>query len=171
LNLSINIKTGYVTYIAGKRLGGVVYINDLFSNRGEIATLNKTAGSDSERKVLEFAHRGLQLLTEYKPKLMGKVQAFMGETMQPGILDKKEKERIALGTEITQQCHYYIALHIRACKLAGVMVEEIMEFCGIAIMIGVVDRYLLIWLKWNAPSTSTILTSMAIRFKTTLIIH
>jgi AhpD family alkylhydroperoxidase len=49
---------------------------------------------------------------------------------------KKEKERIALGMAMTQQCHYCIALHVRACKLAGVTVEEIMEVCGVAIMMG-----------------------------------
>jgi AhpD family alkylhydroperoxidase len=96
----------------------------------------KTKGSDSERKVLEHAHRGLQLITEYRPKLMGKVQAFTAEAMKPGILDKKEKERIALGMALTQQCHYCIALHIRACKLAGVTMEEIMDVCSIGIMMG-----------------------------------
>lgn len=96
----------------------------------------KTKGSDSERKILEHAHRGIQLLTEYKPKLMGKVQAFMAEAMQPGVLDKKEKERIALGMALTQQCHYCIALHVRACKQAGVTMEEIMEICAIGIMMG-----------------------------------
>ena len=99
-------------------------------------TKNKPKGSDSERKVLEHAHRGLQLMTEYRPKLMGKVQSFMAEAMQPGVLDKKEKERIALGMALTQQCHYCIALHIRACKHAGVSLEEIMEVCGIGIMMG-----------------------------------
>jgi len=101
-----------------------------------MATTKKTKGSDSERKVLEHAHRGLQLITEYKPKLMGKVQAFMAEAMQPDVLGKKEKERIALGMALTQQCHYCIALHIRACKLAGVTLEEIMEVCAIGIMMG-----------------------------------
>lgn len=96
----------------------------------------KTRGSDSERKILEHAHRGIQLITEYKPKLMGKVQAFMAEAMQPGVLGKKEKERIALGMALTQQCHYCIALHVRACKQAEVTLEEIMEVCAIAIMMG-----------------------------------
>jgi AhpD family alkylhydroperoxidase len=96
----------------------------------------KTKGSDSERKVLEHAHRGLQLITELRPKLMGKVQAFMAEAMLPGVLDKKEKERIALGMALTQQCHYCIALHVRACKHAGVTLEEIMEVCSIGIMMG-----------------------------------
>lgn len=95
-----------------------------------------TKGSDSERKILEHAHRGLQLITEYKPKLMGKIQAFMAEAMQPGVLDKKEKERIALGMALTQQCHYCIALHVRACKHAGVTLEEVMEVCAIGIMMG-----------------------------------
>jgi len=101
-----------------------------------MTNLKKPKGSDSERKVLEHAHRGLQLLTEYNPKLMGKIQAFMAEAMQPGVLGKQEKERIALGMALTQQCHYCIALHIRACKHAGVTVEEIMEVCGVAIMMG-----------------------------------
>lgn len=101
-----------------------------------MATPKKTKGSDSERKVLEHAHRGLQLITEYRPKLMGKVQAFMAEAMKPGVLDKKEKERIALGMALTQQCHYCIALHIRACKLAGVTMEEVMDVCSIGIMMG-----------------------------------
>lgn len=96
----------------------------------------KTKGSDSERKVLEHAHRGMQMLSEYKPKLMGKVQAFMAEAMHPGVLDKKEKERIALGMSLTQQCHYCIGLHIRSCKQAGVTLEEIMEICGIGVMMG-----------------------------------
>jgi AhpD family alkylhydroperoxidase len=96
----------------------------------------KTKGSDSERKVLEHAHRGLQLITEYKPKLMGKVQAFMAEAMLPGALNKKDKELIALGMAMTQQCHYCIALHVRSCKHAGVTLEEIMEVCSIGIMMG-----------------------------------
>ena len=100
-------------------------------------TIDKhTKGSDSERKVLEHAHRGLQLITEYKPKLMGIVNNFTSEAMKPGVLGKREKERIALGMALTQQCHYCIALHIRACKRAGVTLEQIMEVCAIGIMMG-----------------------------------
>lgn len=98
--------------------------------------IKKPKGSDSERKVLEHAHRGLELMSEHRPKLMGKIQAFMAEAMAPGALGKKEKERIALGMSLTQQCHYCIALHVRACKKAGVTIEEIMEVCGIAVMMG-----------------------------------
>lgn len=101
-----------------------------------MTTANKPKGSDSERKVLEHAHRGLQLITEHKPKLMGIVHAFMAEAMHPGVLDKKEKERIAFGMALTQQCHYCIGLHVRACKMAGVTLEEIMEVCSVGIMMG-----------------------------------
>ena len=96
----------------------------------------KTKGSASERKVLEHAHRGMQVCSEYKPMLMGEVQASMAEVMRPGVLDKKEKERISLGMAMTQQCHYCIGLHIRSCKQAGVTLDEIMEVCGIAVMMG-----------------------------------
>jgi AhpD family alkylhydroperoxidase len=93
-------------------------------------------GSDSERKILEHAHRGLQLLSEHKPKLMGKIQAFMSEAMKPTVLKRREMELISLGMALTQQCHYCIALHIRACKAADISLEEIMDVCGVAVMMG-----------------------------------
>lgn len=98
--------------------------------------IKKPKGSDSERKILEHAHRGMEMLAEHRPRLMGKLQAFMAETMKEGILTRKEKERIALGMALTQQCHYCIGLHIRACKSAGVSVDEIMEVCALGIMMG-----------------------------------
>ncbi|MDR3395427.1 MAG: carboxymuconolactone decarboxylase family protein [Parasulfuritortus sp.] len=96
----------------------------------------KPKGSDSERKILEHAHRGLQLLSEHKPKLMGKIQGFMTEAMAPGVLSRREKELLSLGMALTQQCHYCIALHIRACKQVGITLEEIMDVCGVAVMMG-----------------------------------
>jgi AhpD family alkylhydroperoxidase len=101
-----------------------------------MAAKKKPKGSDSERKLLEHAHRGLQLISEHQPKLMGKVHAFMAEAMAPGVLTRKQKELMAFGMSLTQQCHYCIGLHIRACKNAGITVQELMEVCGIAIMMG-----------------------------------
>lgn len=46
------------------------------NQRSQRGCLEKTQISDSERKVLEHAHRGIQMLTEYGPKLMWK-KAFM----------------------------------------------------------------------------------------------
>jgi len=96
----------------------------------------KPKGSDSERKLLEHAHRGLELLSEYQPKLMGKAQAFMAQAMKPRALDKKTKEIMALGMALVQQCPYCIGLHVRSCKHAGVTIEEIMDVCAVAIMMG-----------------------------------
>lgn len=96
----------------------------------------RTKGSDSEREMLEHAHRGIQLLTERKPALMGKINAFMSEAMHGDVLCRKEKERLALGMALIAQCQYCIGLHIRACKAAGVTADEIMEVCGVAIMMG-----------------------------------
>ncbi len=101
-----------------------------------MSTKRTPKGSDSERKILEHAHRGLQLLAEHKPKLMGKIQGFMAEAMSPGALNKREKELLSLGMALTQQCHYCIALHIRACKAVGITLDEIMDVCGVAIMMG-----------------------------------
>ncbi len=96
----------------------------------------KAKGSHSEKAVLDHAHRGLQLMAEFRPMLMGKIQSFMHEAMEPGVLGKQEKERISLGMALVRQCHYCIALHVRACKAAGVTAEEIMDVCGLAVMMG-----------------------------------
>jgi AhpD family alkylhydroperoxidase len=93
-------------------------------------------GSDSERKLLEHAHRGLELISEHRPRLMGKVQAFMTEAMRPGALDKKTKEMLTLGMALVQQCPYCIGMHIRNCKNVGVTLDEIMDVCVVAIMMG-----------------------------------
>jgi AhpD family alkylhydroperoxidase len=101
-----------------------------------MAASKKPKGSDSERKVLEHAHRGLQLISERQPKLMGKIQAYTAQAMAPGLLSRKMKELVAFGMSLTQQCHYCIGMHVRACKNAGVTVDELMEVCGVAIMMG-----------------------------------
>jgi|GEM_PF-388938 len=96
----------------------------------------KPKGSDSTRKLLEHAHRGLELMAEHQPRVMGKVQAFMAETMKPGALDRRAKEQLALGMAIVQQCPYCISMHVRSCKASGVTLEEIMEVCSLAVMMG-----------------------------------
>lgn len=99
-------------------------------------TKKKPKGSDSERKVLEHAHRGLQLMSERQPKLMGKIQAYSAQAMAPGTLSRKTKELLAFGMSLTQQCHYCIGMHVRSCRSVGVTVDELMEACGVAIMMG-----------------------------------
>jgi AhpD family alkylhydroperoxidase len=84
----------------------------------------KPKGSDSGRKILEHGQRVLRLLSEHKPKLMSKIPGFMTEAMKPGVLSRREMELLSLGMALTQQCHYCIALHIRACKQVGITLEE-----------------------------------------------
>lgn len=99
-------------------------------------TARKPKGSDSAKKVLEHAHRGLELMAEYQPATMGATQAFMREVMKPGKLSRKEKELMSLGMAIVLRCHYCIIMHVRACKAVGVTLDEIMETCAVAIMMG-----------------------------------
>ncbi len=93
-------------------------------------------GSDSAKKILEHAHRGLELMAEYQPAAMGASHAFMREAMKPGALSHKQKELLALGMAIVLRCHYCIVMHVRSCKAAGVTLQEVMETCSVAIMMG-----------------------------------
>lgn len=67
---------------------------------------------------------------------MGNIRAILAEALQPGVLGKREKESSAFGIALARQCRDCIALHIRGCKQAGVTLQEMMDVCGIAIMMG-----------------------------------
>ncbi len=53
-----------------------------------------------------------------------------------GVLSHKVKELVTLGIAISTRCDYCIAAHVAACLKAGASREEMMEVCGVAILMG-----------------------------------
>jgi len=53
-----------------------------------------------------------------------------------GVLSHKVKELVTLGIAISTRCDYCIVAHVAACLKAGATREEIMEVCGVAILMG-----------------------------------
>lgn len=56
--------------------------------------------------------------------------------LKDGAVSEKNKELIALGIAIHSQCEYCIALHVQNCLDAGASREEIVETCGVAVLMG-----------------------------------
>ena len=67
------------------------------------------------------------------------VKGFMGlheKTSQPGALDKKHKELIALGIAVAGHCTPCIYLHTQLAVEAGATAKEVMEAAGVAVVMG-----------------------------------
>src|SRR5512141_952890 len=54
--------------------------------------------------------------------------------LEPGVLDAKAKELIALGISVAQECDGCIASHARGAAVKGATPEEVAEALGVAIL-------------------------------------
>lgn len=85
----------------------------------------------------------LHMLKKYRPAIQegapGVAQAFgqlHQSSLADGALSHKIKELIALALSVSARCDFCIAAHINACLDAGATREEILEACGVSIMMG-----------------------------------
>ena len=78
----------------------------------------------------------IQTLTEENSAVANGFTAMHKATFEPGALDVKQKELIALGIAITIHCEGCIACHIQSVLKSGATKEEIVETIGVAILMG-----------------------------------
>ena len=85
----------------------------------------------------EFLSKFGKDLEKMKTETGGMVGAFgalFGKTMAEGTLSVKQKELIALAIAVAKQCEPCIILHVKKCVDSGATREEILEACGVAVM-------------------------------------
>jgi AhpD family alkylhydroperoxidase len=75
-------------------------------------------------------------LSKQQPETLRHFKAFMGSTLEEGVLDTRTKELVAVGTAITARCKYCIAIHVEKALNAGATAEEILEVATVAILMG-----------------------------------
>lgn len=56
------------------------------------------------------------------------------KTMGEGVLSVKHKELIALAIAVSVQCEPCMFLHVKKCLDAGATKEEILEACGVSVL-------------------------------------
>ena len=78
----------------------------------------------------------IKTLSEKNPGVTRGFMAMHKVTSEPGALDTKQKELIALGIAITIRCEGCIACHVQDVLKAGATQEEIIETIGVAILMG-----------------------------------
>lgn len=79
---------------------------------------------------------GMEKLGQAIPATMQAFGALHAASCEPGALDTKTKELIALGIAITVRCDGCIAFHVHDAMKAGANKEEIAEAIGMAVLMG-----------------------------------
>ena len=73
---------------------------------------------------------------EITPDTMSGFGGLFGKVMKEGTLTVLEKELIAIAISVHQKCTPCIRLHVKKCLEAGATREQILEACGVAVMMG-----------------------------------
>lgn len=93
----------------------------------------------SAEDVKDFYKEFKQAMGTMQKEMPDAVSAFQNvfqSTMGEGELSVKEKECVALGIAVAIQCLPCIRLHVKKALEAGVSRKQILEVCGVAMMMG-----------------------------------
>jgi len=92
--------------------------------------------SESFAELLSGLNKQIGELRMQAPKTM---QAFSGlarAALEPGALDTRTKELLAIAIAIAVRCDGCIGFHVKAALAAGASKDEIVETIGLAIYMG-----------------------------------
>ncbi|ART77902.1 carboxymuconolactone decarboxylase family protein [Sutcliffiella horikoshii] len=79
---------------------------------------------------------GLGVFSEKMPELAHHYNEFTEACFKEGVLDKKQKQLIALGVSVYSQDEYCIVYHTKGCLDQGATEQEILEVCGVTAAFG-----------------------------------
>lgn len=75
-------------------------------------------------------------LAKAQPEVMSGFQTLHAGASQPGALDAKTKELIALAIAVADRCDGCISFHTKDVLEAGATREEVMDALGVAVLMG-----------------------------------
>lgn len=102
------------------------------------------------KKILEQFGNDLEKMKAQTGDMVGAFGNLFGKTMSDGVLTVKQKELIALGIAVAVQCEPCIALHVKKSIDAGVSKEEMLEACGVAVLMAGGPAYMHVPMVINA---------------------
>jgi AhpD family alkylhydroperoxidase len=77
-----------------------------------------------------------QKIAKHIPETVKTFMALHEKTTEPGALDKKQKELIALGIGVATHCPPCIYMHTQAAIQAGATAKEVFEAASVAVLMG-----------------------------------
>lgn len=88
------------------------------------------------KKITADISQNLPDLAKHIPDVMKHFSGLVSSGTQPGALDKKTKELIAIGIAVANRCDGCIGFHTKALVDLGVTEQELTEALGVAIFMG-----------------------------------
>ena len=92
--------------------------------------------ASNNKEILSRLMAGVVTMKKLAPKATDGFLAFDKAAMEPGALDVKTKELIALALGVAARCDGCIAVHVSNTLKAGASVEEIAETLAVAVSMG-----------------------------------
>ena len=90
--------------------------------------------SEDAKAFFEKFSRMAPKVKEAAPNAVNGFAGLFSKVMAEGALSVREKELIAVGIGIAEQCEPCIRMHIKKCLAAGATKEQIMESASVAVM-------------------------------------
>ena len=87
-------------------------------------------------KIIKEFKSTVGTLKKEKPKIADAFLSFVRGVHEEGVLSTKEKELICLGISIYARCIPCVVLHRRSALEAGATRKELVETCGVTLMMG-----------------------------------
>ncbi len=87
---------------------------------------------ENNKELLKEVKQSLAKLGREYPDVMKAFSSFMGEVEEPGALDTKTKELIAVSLSVATRCKWCIAFHVKNALDVGASRKEVMEACFVA---------------------------------------
>jgi len=91
---------------------------------------------ENMKKVFEETNLNLEKFSKEFPKEMEAFGKFMHAIEEPGALDSKQNELIAIALSVATHCRWCIALHVEKALEVGCKRKEILEACWMAVLMG-----------------------------------
>ncbi len=88
------------------------------------------------KEFFEKFGNDIKNMKELTPDAIGGFASLFTKVMKDGAISLREKELIALGIAVNQQCEPCIKLHVKKCLECGATKEQILDSVGVAVMMG-----------------------------------
>ena len=75
-------------------------------------------------------------MKQQTPAMLQGFSQLFTKIMADGAVSAKEKELVAVGIAVSQQCEPCIKLHVKKCLEAGATKEQVLEAASVAVMMG-----------------------------------
>ena len=88
------------------------------------------------KEFFEKFGNDIQNMKQLTPDAIGGFAGLFSKVMKDGAISLREKELIAVGIAVSQQCEPCIKLHVKKCLDAGATKEQILDAVGVSVMMG-----------------------------------